>query len=233
MDNGKTSPAANLGRLKKMVVLRFGMAVPIMVAVFFLTAGTLNYWQAWVYMAILLVPMCLVLAYFLKKDPELLERRLHMKEKEPEQKAITKFSYPLFLIAFLLPGFDRRFGWSAVPIWMVIFADIIVLAAYGLFVLVLRENRYLSRVVEVEQKQRLIDTGPYAVVRHPMYAAVIPLYFFSPLALGSFWSLIPAAFVPLIIIARIFNEEKVLSRKLDGYRKYARRVKYRLIPRFW
>jgi protein-S-isoprenylcysteine O-methyltransferase Ste14 len=233
MNNGETTPTVNLGRLKRMLVMRFVLAVLILGAMFFLTAGTLNYWQAWIYMAILLIPMCLVLVYFLKKDPELLERRLRLKEKEPEQKAIIKFSYPLFLVAFLMPGFDRRWGWSTVPVWTVIAANIIVLAAYGLFVRVMRENRYLSRIVEVEHEQMLIDTGPYAVVRHPMYAAVIPLYLFSPLALGSFWSLIPAAFIPLVIIARIFNEEKVLSRELEGYRKYARRVKYRVIPGIW
>ena len=108
-------------------------------------------------MAILLVPMCLVLVYFLKKDPELLERRMRMKEKEPEQKAIIKLSYPLFLAAFLLPGFDRRFGWSTVPVWLVLVADIIVLAAYGLFFRVMHENRFLSRVVEVDQKQKVIS----------------------------------------------------------------------------
>jgi protein-S-isoprenylcysteine O-methyltransferase Ste14 len=233
MNNEETTQTANLGQLKRMIALRFGLAVLILAAMFFLTAGTLNYWQAWIYMAILLAPMCLVVAYFLKKDPELLERRLRLKEKEPEQKAIIKFSYPLFLVAFLMPGFDRRYSWSTVPVWMVIAADIIVLAAYDLFVRVMRENRYLSRIVEVEQKQKLVDTGPYAMVRHPMYAAIIPLYLFSPLALGSFWSLIPTAFIPMIIIARIFNEEKVLSRELEGYRKYARRVRYRLIPGVW
>jgi protein-S-isoprenylcysteine O-methyltransferase Ste14 len=233
MESGEPAPAVNLGRLKRMIAVRFGLVVLILAAAFFLTAGTLNYWQAWIYMALLLIPMCLVESYFLKKDPELLERRLRLKEKEPEQKAIIKFSYPVFLVAFLLPGFDRRCGWSTVPVWMVIVADVIVLAAYGLFVLVMRENRFLSRVVEVDQKQKVVSTGPYAVVRHPMYAAIIPLYLFSPLALGSFWALIPAAFVPLIIIARILNEEKVLSRELSGYRKYARRVKYRLIPRVW
>jgi protein-S-isoprenylcysteine O-methyltransferase Ste14 len=233
MENEKVAGAINRGRLKKKVFVRFGLAGPILAAMFFLPAGTLNYWQAWVYMAVLLVPMCFVVAYFLKKDPELMERRMRMKEKEREQKAIIMLSYPFFLAAFLLPGFDRRFGWSAVPQWLVLAADVIVLVSYGLFFRVMRENRFLSRVVEVDRKQKVISTGPYAVVRHPMYAVVIPMYFFSPLALGSFWALIPAAFVPLILIARIFNEEKVLGKDLEGYSDYSRRVKYRLIPGVW
>jgi len=219
--------------LKKKVIVRFGLAGPILAAMFFLPAGTLDYWQAWVYLGILLLPMCLVVAYFLKNDPELLERRMRVKEKEPEQKAIILLSYPLFLAAFLLPGLDRRCGWSAVPPWLVLAADIVVLAAYGMVFRVMRENRFLSRVVEVDPHQKVVTTGPYAVVRHPMYAAVMPMYLFSPLALGSFWALIPAAFVPGILIARIFNEEKVLGRELAEYRKYARRVKFRLIPGVW
>jgi protein-S-isoprenylcysteine O-methyltransferase Ste14 len=233
MENANATLALDPARLKKKVFVRFGLAGPVLAAMFFLPAGTWNYWQAWVYMAVLLAPMCVVVAYFLKKDPELLERRMRTKEKEPQQKAIVVLSYPLFLAAFLLPGLDRRWGWSAVPWWLVLAADIIVLASYGMVFRVMRENRFLSRVVEVDRKQKVITTGPYAVVRHPMYAAVIPLYFFSPLALGSFWALIPAAFMPVIFIARIFNEEKVLSRELAEYRKYARRVKFRLVPGIW
>ena len=147
---------------------------------------------------------------------------MRLKEKEPAQKAIIALSYPLFLAAFLLPGLDRRCGWSAVPPWLVLAADVVVLAAYGMVFRVMRENRFLSRVVEVDQWQKVVTTGPYAAVRHPMYAAVMPLYLFSPLALGSFWALLPAAFVPALLIARLLNEEKVLCRELAEYRKYAR-----------
>ena len=220
-------------RLKRMIAVRFLLVIVALSTMFFLTAGTLGYWQAWAYMAILLVPMALVLSHYLKRDPELLERRLRLKEKEKKSRAISLLSFPIFLAAFMLPGLDRRFGWSAVPAWMVVAADSVVLASYLLFVRVMHENRFLSRVVEVVPEQRLVDTGPYAVVRHPMYAAVIPLYLFSPLALGSFWALLPAVLVPLVIIARMLQEEKVLSRELAGYRKYARRVKYRLIPGVW
>lgn len=233
MENATSTLAADPARLKKRVFVRFGLAAPVLAAMFFVPAGTLDYWQAWVYLGILLLPMCLVVAYFLKNEPELLERRIRTKEKEPEQKAIIALSYPLFLATFLLPGLDRRFGWSSVPRWLVLAADIVVLAAYGMVFRVMRENRFLSRVVEVDQRQKVVTTGPYAALRHPMYAAVMPLYLFSPLALGSFWALLPAAFIPALLVARLLNEEKVLGRELAEYRKYARRVKYRLIPKVW
>ncbi len=233
MESNAVPPAVDKVRLKKMAAGRYLLALIFLAAMFFLPAGTLDYWQAWVYIAVLLLPMAWALLHYLKKDPELLERRMRTKEKERKQRSIILLSLPIFLAAFLLPGFDRRYGWSAVPWWLVIAADAGVLAAYLLFLRVMRENRFLSRVVEVVPGQRVIDTGPYAVVRHPMYTAVIPLYLFSPLALGSFWALLPAALMPLLIMARIFSEERVLSRELPGYRKYARRVKYRLIPRVW
>lgn len=219
--------------LTRRVVLRFGMAGPLLAAILFLPAGTFAYWQAWLYMAVLLIPMGWVLAHYIRKDPELLDRRMRTREKERRQRAIIFLSYPVFIAAFLLPGFDRRYAWSRVPVWLVLLANLVVLAGYLLFVRVLKENRFLSRVVEVDQEQTVIDTGPYAVVRHPMYAGILPLYLFSPLALGSFWALIPAALLPAIIIARIFNEEKVLCRDLPGYADYMRRVRHRLIPGIW
>ncbi|HSQ34693.1 MAG TPA: isoprenylcysteine carboxylmethyltransferase family protein [Candidatus Binatia bacterium] len=233
MENKKIPADLDLGRLKRTVFLRFGMAGPLLAAMLFIPAGTLGYWQAWVYLAILLVPMNLVLAYLLKNDPQLLARRMRTKEKEKKQQAIILLSYPVFIAAFLLPGFDRRCGWSSVPLWLVLVAEFIVLAGYLLFVRVMKENRFLSRIVEVDRDQKVIDTGPYAVVRHPMYAGILPLYLFSPLALGSYWSLIPAAPLVLVIVARILNEEKVLVRDLPGYAEYRRRVKYRLVPGIW
>lgn len=233
MEKETTGTTVNRKQLTCKVVLRFGLAGPLLAAMFFLPAGTWNYWQAWVYMAVLLVPMGWVLAHYIRKDPELLERRMRTREKEMRQQAIIFLSYPVFIAAFLLPGFDRRCAWSRVPIWLVLLADLVVLAGYLLFVRVLKENRFLSRIVEVDAKQMVIDTGPYAVVRHPMYAGILPLYLFSPLALGSFWALIPAAFLLPIIVARIFNEEKVLSRELPGYAGYMRRIRYRLLPGIW
>jgi protein-S-isoprenylcysteine O-methyltransferase Ste14 len=233
MEKENTIQPIDIGRLRRTVARRFGLAGIILAAMLFLPAGTLRYWQAWAFLAILLLPMLLVVAHFLRTSPDVLERRMRMREKEAAQRSIIFWSYPFFLAAYLLPGFDRRFGWSAVPAWLAIAADAVVLASYLLFVRVMRENRFLSRIVEVDRKQTVIRTGPYAVVRHPMYAAVLPMYLAGPLALGSFWALIPAAAIPVILVARILNEEKVLCRELEGYADYTRQVKHRLIPGVW
>jgi protein-S-isoprenylcysteine O-methyltransferase Ste14 len=210
------------------------VAVPVMLGlIFFVPAGTLRYWQAWAFMAVLIVPMMSVALYFLKHDPELLDRRLRTREKERPQKIIQALSFPAFLAAFLLPGLDHRFAWSSVPPALSVAADLVVLAGYSLFVLVIRENSYASRIIEVDEHQRVISTGPYAVVRHPMYVAIILIYFAGPLALGSFWALISAAVIPGIMVARILNEERVLREKLAGYEEYMSRVRYRLIPGIW
>ena len=233
MTEANPVPGVDRAQLRRMAARRFGMAGLVLAALLFLPAGTLRYWQAWVFLAILFVPMFVVVAYFLKKSPEVLERRMRTKEKEPEQKAIILWSYPFFLAAYLLPGLDRRWGWSAVPAWLVIAADAVVLAAYLLFARVMRENRFLSRTVGVDHGQVVVRSGPYAIVRHPMYAAVIPLYLAGPLALGSYWALIPAAAIPVVIVLRILDEEKVLCRELEGYGEYRRQVRYRLIPGVW
>ena len=212
---------------------RMGMAVIVLGAMFFLPAGTANYIEAWIYMAILFLPMTAVLLYYLKKDPELLRRRMQIHEREKEQKRFVWISLLLFLLAFLLPGFDYRYGWTTVPPALVAVADLLVLGGYGIFVLVLRENRYASRIVEVADGQTVVDTGPYAVVRHPMYSGVIVLYLCSPVALGSFLAVIPAALLIPILILRIRNEEDVLSRGLPGYDAYKKRVRYRLFPGIW
>ncbi len=219
--------------LKRRVAFRLALAPVVLGTILFLPAGTFRYWQAWVYMAVLFIPMLSVMLYFLKHDPELLDRRLRVREKERRQRAIIALSYPLFLAVFLLPGFDRRFGWSSVPAALVAAADIVVLAGYGLFVLVIRENSFASRIIEVEARQRVVSTGPYAVVRHPMYVANILIYLASPLALGSFWAFLPALLTPAVIVARILNEERVLKDKLEGYADYLGRVRYRLIPGVW
>ena len=156
-----------------------------------------------------------------------------MKEKEREQSLIVRLSYFYFLATFLLPGFDKRFGWSDTPIWLVLFANGMVLLGYILVMRVFRENSYASRIVEVEQGQRVIDTGPYALVRHPMYLGVTLLYVMTPLALGSYWSLILALLIIPILIARILNEEAVLTRDLVGYTEYQKKVKFRLLPLVW
>ncbi|HKZ70942.1 MAG TPA: isoprenylcysteine carboxylmethyltransferase family protein [Anaerolineales bacterium] len=215
------------------VFIRLLGAVVFLAAIFFLPAGTLVYWEAWVFMGILFTPMLVLVAYLLKTAPDLVERRMRMKETEMEQKLIMRLFFIVFALAFLLPGFDHRFGWSSVPVPVVLAADAIVLLGYILVGLVMRENRYASRVIEVEQEQKVITTGPYALIRHPMYLAVLLIYVFSPLALGSYWSMIFTAPLPFLLIARIRNEESVLLRELKGYGEYLEKTRYRLIPGVW
>ncbi len=221
------------GELIKMVCARVLVVIALLLAMFFLPAGTFAYWEAWVYLAVLLIPMFLVLIYLLEKDPKLLERRMRMREKEAEQKLIIRISHLHFLLTFLLPGFDKRFEWSNVPVVVVIVADVLVLLGYGMFFLVLRENRYASRIIEVEQEQKVISSGPYAIVRHPMYLAVSLMYILSPLALGSYWAMTPSLLIIPLLAARIRNEEGVLGRELKGYQEYVQKTKYRLVPGIW
>jgi len=229
MNSSQTSRS----KLVQMVVSRYLMAFAALAAMFFLPAGTFDYWQAWVYLAILFIPMLFVMIYMIQNSPDLLERRMRMKEREKEQSLIVKLSYIPFLVAFILPGFDHRFEWSNVPVGVVILIDLVVLLGYGLVFLVFRENQYASRVVEVEQNQTVIQSGPYAHIRHPMYAGLLPLYVLSPLALGSWWAVIPALPIVGVIVARIFSEEKILLRDLPGYREYMQKVRFRLIPGVW
>lgn len=220
-------------KLFLLVLTRLIPSIIMLLAIFFLPAGTFAYWEAWVYLGIILIPMFMVLIYLLINDPALLERRMKMREKEKEQNIIIKISYFIFLSAFLLPGLDYRFGWSNVPTIVVIVADIIVLLGYGLFFLVLRENSYASRIIEVSEEQKVISSGPYAIVRHPMYLGAGLMYTLSPLALGSYWALIPGIFIIGILIARIISEESFLARDLPGYKDYMQKTKYRLVPGIW
>ena len=227
------SSQTSQGELVRMVLTRYLGAILVLSAMFFLPAGTLAYGEAWVYLAILFITMLFVLIYLFKNDPELLARRMKIREREAEQKLIIKLAYIPFLLAFVLPGFDKRFGWSNVPVGVVILADILVLLGYSIVFLVFRENRYASRVIEVEQGQTVISSGPYALVRHPMYLGSLLLYILSPLALGSYWAMLPAILIIPIIVARIRNEESVLERELTGYRAYMQKTRYRLIPGVW
>ena len=215
------------------VLIRFVLAIIVLVLIFFLPAGSIKFWEAWVYMGILFTPMIFVLIYLLKKDPELLERRMKMKEKEEPQKVFVKLSILVFLTAFIIPGFDYRFEWSEVPFVVIIIADLFIFIGYLLFFLVLKENTHASRIIEVGKGQKVISTGPYAIIRHPMYVAVLMMYILSPLALGSYWAVLAVLPLPALIILRIKNEEKILIDKLSGYREYTQKVKYRLIPYVW
>jgi len=214
-------------------ILRLVIGIPMIGAMFFLPAGTFNYWQAWAWMAALFIPMTISLVYLYKLDPKLLERRTRTNETRPEQRRIILASVVYFLIIFLLPGFDVRYGWSNVPAWLCLIADGIVLASYILYVLVLKTNTFASRVIEVEQGQQVITGGPYALVRHPMYLAMILMMTATPLALGSYWAMLPSILFILLLAARAKNEEELLLTELKGYREYTQKTRYRLFPGVW
>ena len=214
-------------------VFRLVFGIPIIGAMFFLPAGTFNYWQAWVWLATLFIPMGISLVYLLKIDPKLLERRTRTNESRPEQRRIIVASAAYLLIIFLLPGFDVRYGWSNVPEWLCLAADGVVLGSYILYVLVLKTNTFASRVIEVEQGQQVITNGPYALVRHPMYLAMILMMTASPLALGSYYAMIPSLAFILLLAARIKNEEELLMTELEGYREYTQKTRHRLFPGVW
>lgn len=222
-----------LSDLKKQILIRIILVPVFMTLVLFLPAGSFNYWQAWLYLGVLLIPMSFVVFYFLKKDPELLRRRMRMREKEEKQKNIQIYGAIIFFAGFIVCGLDFRYHWSSVPVLLVIISNAIVLAGYLFVFLVLRENSYASRIIEVEKGQKVITTGPYAVVRHPMYLGVLLMYLFTPPALGSYWAFI--FFFPLLplLIARLLNEEEMLMKELPGYREYCRKTKYHLIPFIW
>jgi len=219
--------------LIKKILKRFSL-VPIVLGLLILVpAGTFNFWQVYVYIGILVIPMIFVLFYFLKNDPLFLERRTRAREKEKAQKIIQIVFSLIFLSGFVIPGLDKRFGWSDIPINIVLITDIIVLFGYLLIFFVFRQNSYASRVVEVDKSQKVITTGLYSIVRHPMYLGVLIMYIPAPVALGSYWGLIPMATIPLAIVFRILNEEKVLSKDLAGYKEYCQKTRYRLIPLIW
>ncbi|MDD1757895.1 MAG: isoprenylcysteine carboxylmethyltransferase family protein [Methanotrichaceae archaeon] len=197
-------------------------------------AGTFHYWQGWLYWAVLIIPMLAALSYFLKTDPELLERRMKYIEKEPEQRTIIFFGYLIFVAGFLAIGYDlHQHGSNQVPFLAVLAADAGVFLGYCLILWVFKENSYAARIIEVEENQKVITTGPYSIVRHPMYLGSIIMYLLTPIALGSWWAVpIFLLFIPLLIW-RILNEEKVLQRDLPGYLEYCRKKRYRLLPHVW
>lgn len=223
----------DIGRLRRTAYGRLLAAALSLGALFFLPAGTLQYWEAWVYLGVLLIPMFATSTYLLQRDPELLERRMRNKEPQAAQQLIVTLSAVALTAILLVPGLDHRYGWSSVPAPLVIVGDALVLLGYGLFVLVMRENRYASRTVEVEKDQKVITTGPYALIRHPMYLAATLIYVASPLALGSYWGLIPAAILPVLLGARILSEERLLHEHLEGYTAYTQKTRSRLLPGIW
>lgn len=219
--------------LKKKIAIRFFLMPFFLGLLIFLSAGTLKFWQAYTYLIVLVVPMIFTLFYFLKNDPGFLESRMKMREKEGQQKLIQILGIPIFLTGFIATGLDHRFVWSNVPIYLVMIADIIVLLGYLIIFFVFKQNSYASRIIEVSEDQKVISTGLYGVVRHPMYLGVLIMFLFTPIALGSYWAVIPFAFIPALLVLRILNEEKVLSDNLQGYKEYCQKTRYRLLPKIW
>lgn len=212
---------------------KFFLGVILLGALLFIPAGSFHYWQGWLLMGILFVPMFVAGLVLMAKNPDLLQKRLNAKEKESEQKTVVALSGLLFTAAFVAAGLNWRFGWWLLPNWAVWAAAALFLASYLLYAEVLRENTYLSRTIEVQENQKVIDTGLYGIVRHPMYMATTILFLAMPLVLASPISfLIMLGYIP-VIAKRIKNEESVLSQGLPGYTEYKHRVKYRLLPLIW
>ena len=219
--------------LLKQALVKFFLGVVVMGALLFVPAGSFSYWQGWLLMGILFVPMFIAGFVLMAKNPELLRKRLNAKEEEKEQKTVVALSGVLFLAAFVLAGLNWRFRWCVLPDWAVWVAAGFFLASYVLYAEVLRENTYLSRTLEVQEGQKVIDTGLYGVVRHPMYMATTVLFLVMPLVLASPISfLVMLLYIP-VIVKRIRNEESVLEAGLPGYKEYKQRVKYRLLPFIW
>lgn len=224
---------SNLKSLKRKLIVRFSL-LPVFIGLLtLLPAWTFAFYHVYVYCAVVCIPMIFVLIYFLKKSPEFLERRMKTKEKEKEQKLLVVFSSFIYLSGYMFAGFDHRFGWSKVPFYVVIIADVAVVLGYLFVFLVFKENSYASRVVEVQEGQQVISTGPYGVIRHPMYLGVLVMFLATPIALGSYMAVVPFAFLPVSLVFRIRNEEKVLREELPGYKEYCEKVRYRLIPFVW
>ena len=199
----------------------------------FLPAGTFAYLNGWLFMGVLFVPMFGAGLVMMAKNPELLKKRLNAKEKEREQSLVVKLSGLMFIVGFVLAGLDYRFGWTMLPMGYSIAGLVIFIFAYVLYAEVLRENTYLSRVIEVQDNQKVVDTGLYGVVRHPMYSATLMLFLTMPIILGSMFSFVVFLAYPFLIVKRLKNEEKVLEKDLAGYSEYKQKVKYRLIPFIW
>ena len=212
---------------------KFLIGLIIICILLFIPAGTLDYPNGWLFIALLFIPMFFAGIIMLFKSPDLLRRRLNAKEEEDEQKTVILVSGIIFLLAFILAGLNFRFGWFNLPSIVVIIASVIFLLAYIMYAEVLRENEYLSRTVEVSEDQKVVDSGLYGIVRHPMYTSTIFLFLSMPLVLDSIFSFIVMLVYPIIIIFRIRNEEKVLENELIGYKEYKEKVKYKLIPYLW
>ena len=220
-------------RLFIQAIIKFIFGIVLVGAIIFIPAGSLDYWNGILFMGILFIPMFVAGIVMMIKNPELLKRRLNAKETEKEQKEVILFSGIMFLAGFIIAGLNYRLGWIELPGIVSVIAAIIFLIAYILYAEVLRENTYLSRTIEVSENQKVVDTGLYGVVRHPMYAVTVLLFLSMPLVLGSIISFVVFLVYPFLIAKRIKNEEEVLEKDLSGYVEYKKKVRYRLIPFIW
>ncbi len=219
--------------LKSNLALRFLVGLVVFGAVLFIPAGSLRFWQGWTYLVVWFVPTIFVFGYFCKHDPQLIERRMQRKEKVHEQKIIMKFAFVTFFIGFLLPGFDHRFGWSHLPVGLTILSQAFVLGGWLMMFWVLKANSFAGSTIRVEPDQKVISSGPYGIVRHPMYLGASVMFLFAPLALGSYFALpVFALFIPIIVF-RLLNEEKALRQELPGYAEYCLHTRFRLVPLVW
>lgn len=214
-------------------IVKFLLGVLLVGGLIFLSAGTLSFFNGWLLLGVLFVPMFIAGIVLGFKNPALLQKRLNGKENEKEQGLVVKLSGLMFTLGFIVAGLSYRYGWLMIPMGVSVLAAVILLLSYGLYAEVLRENAYLSRTIEVQEGQKVIDTGLYSIVRHPMYSATVLLFLMMPLVLGSVYALCIFLAYPLIIVKRIKNEETLLERELDGYSAYKNRVKYRLFPFVW
>ena len=221
---------------KKLLIqalVKYFSGLILVMLLLFLPAGTIHYWNAWLFIALLFIPMLLAGIILMFKNPDLLRRRLDAKEKESEQKIVVLLSGIMFLSGFILAGLNYRYQWTKMPLSIIIIAAILFLLSYILYGEVLRENEFLFRTIKVQKNQKVVDTGLYKIVRHPMYSSTIILFLTIPLILGSIYSFIIFLGYPILIIKRINNEEKVLEKELTGYKEYKKKVKYKLIPYLW
>lgn len=214
-------------------LIKFACGLVLVGMLIFLPAGTIAFPCGWLLMGLLFIPMLIAGFVMLYQSPEFLKKRLDAKEKKGTQKGVVAFSGLMFFAGFVVAGLDFRFGWSVMPLWVIVTASVLFLTAYALYAEVMRENAYLSRTIRVEEGQRVVDTGMYAIVRHPMYAVTILLFLMIPLVLGSWYALIIFGFYPAIIIVRLKDEEALLTKDLPGYAEYKQKVKHRIIPFIW
>lgn len=224
--------------LKARLGIRLALVLPLHAALLFLPAGSLRFWQAWVFLGVFVVFNVVFVGYFYRRDPQLIERRLQHKEQRREQKLFTLLWVALSICTLSLAGLDYRFGWSmaflhGVPVWLTLFSQVLLFCSWLLMFQVFRFNTFASAVVQVEAEQKVISSGPYRIVRHPMYSAIGVMVVATPLALGSYVALAPAVVLIPVLVFRLLNEERVLRQELRGYSEYCLQTRFRLIPNVW